>query len=469
MSSTPHSQPSTVPSTELPTNKSISLFSKALNNNIFSVPMPSILSPPMSPHPRLASIAPSSPGSVRSIIQETPLTSPIIQSETLVSRQSAKRNSTPTPAEENAHPLKKVKFTKEESSPSVVTIHYKLPENSTSVVACAADSSAAPKQIVKKVISSHQQPELKTEAYLRKLHEPAKPAELIPFGSYRLESFNPLAPLVSCCWEVLKKNPNVYLSRERKYLSAYSRHSPKSANYIVTAHSTIRRSKALQPTVTRLRRSNFTQLPFYSSESDSRSARNRKASSRALAAASSNPLMSPSRPSTPVPQSGSVTPVRQPSTPKQPARTSTPKPRSTPKSARNGNSNGGSITPSRVHDLSVSQLQDFAPLTSTLPSGKSLRAEWKGAPMDLSNDPDVHLLHPAEVYLASVLRLTAAVYLDSKKRLFAEKVHRLRQGLQFRRTDSQKACRIDVNKASRLFSAYEKVGWLDDDLFKQYL
>lgn len=469
MSSTSHSQPSTVTSTELPTNKPISLFSKALNNNIFSVPMPSILSPPMSPHCRLASVAPSSPGSVHSIIQETPLTSPVIQSETLASRQSAKRNSTPTSAEDNAHPLKKVKFTNEPSSPSLVTIHYKLPENSISSEAKTADSSAAPKPFVKKVNSTQQQQELKTVAYLRKLHEPAKPVELIPFGSYRLESFNPLAPLVSCCWDVLKKNPKAYLARERNYLSAYSRHSPKSANYIVTAHSTLRRLRALQPTATRLRRPNFNQLPFYSSESDSRSARNRKASSRALAAASSNALMSPSRPSTPVPQSGSSTPLRQPSTPKQPGRTSTPKPRSTPKSARSGFANGGSVTPSRVHDLSVSQLEDFAPSTSTLSSGKALRADWKGAPMDLSNDPDVHLLHPAEVYLASVLRLTVAVYLDSKKRLFAEKVHRLRQGLQFRRTDSQKACRIDVNKASRLFSAYEKVGWLEDDLFNQYL
>lgn len=89
--------------------------------------------------------------------------------------------------------------------------------------------------------------------------------------------------------------------------------------------------------------------------------------------------------------------------------------------------------------------------------------------MDLSNDPNVHLLHPAEVHLASVLRLPCDIYLDSKRRLFAEKVHRLKQGLPFRRTDSQKACRIDVNKASRLFSAFEKVGWLEDDLFQKYL
>ena len=66
--------------------------------------------------------------------------------------------------------------------------------------------------------------------------------------------------------------------------------------------------------------------------------------------------------------------------------------------------------------------------------------------MDLSDDPDRHLLHPAEVQLASVLRLPCAMYLDSKKRIFAERIYRARRGLPFRRTDSQKACRIDVNK-----------------------
>lgn len=123
----------------------------------------------------------------------------------------------------------------------------------------------------------------------------------------------------------------------------------------------------------------------------------------------------------------------------------------------------------RVHDLSLNQIEDYAPPLSSLPPGKSLRAEWKGAPMDLSNDPDLHLLHPAEAHLASVLRLPCEVYLDSKRRLFAEKVHRLKQGLPFRRTDSQKACRIDVNKASRLFGAFEKIGWLSDELFTEHM
>ncbi|RCK54489.1 hypothetical protein Cantr_04498 [Candida viswanathii] len=117
-------------------------------------------------------------------------------------------------------------------------------------------------------------------------------------------------------------------------------------------------------------------------------------------------------------------------------------------------------------------IPDYSPDVSTLPpkNAKCLKIEWKGQPMDLSNDPNLHkLTHPAEITLASILRLPVAVYLDSKRRFFYEKVNRIRSGKTFRRTDAQKACRIDVNKASRLFAAFEKVGWLNDELFEKYL
>ncbi|KAI3404498.2 hypothetical protein KGF56_002690 [Candida oxycetoniae] len=120
-------------------------------------------------------------------------------------------------------------------------------------------------------------------------------------------------------------------------------------------------------------------------------------------------------------------------------------------------------------------IPDYSPnAKETLPpdNHKCLKIEWKGQPMDLSNDPNLSKytnLHPAEIQLASILRLPLAVYMDSKRRLFFEKVSKVKLGKQFRRTDAQKACRIDVNKASRLFAAFEKVGWLNDDLFKKYL
>ncbi|KAG7193566.1 uncharacterized protein KQ657_000635 [Scheffersomyces spartinae] len=115
-------------------------------------------------------------------------------------------------------------------------------------------------------------------------------------------------------------------------------------------------------------------------------------------------------------------------------------------------------------------IPDYSPSTDTLPNNtKCLKVEWKGQPMDLRSDPNLSKLHPAEVVLASTLRLPCNVYLDLKRRLFFEKVERLRHGKQFRRTDAQKACRIDVNKALRLFAVFEKVGWLNDDLFVKYL
>lgn len=117
-------------------------------------------------------------------------------------------------------------------------------------------------------------------------------------------------------------------------------------------------------------------------------------------------------------------------------------------------------------------IPDFLPDPETsLPKGniRCLKVEWKGQPMDLKDDPNVDKLHPAEVVLASTLRLPGNVYLDSKRRLFYEKVNRLRADMPFRRTDAQKACRIDVNKASRLFAAFEKAGWLEDSHFKKFL
>ncbi|KAI5953745.1 hypothetical protein KGF57_003954 [Candida theae] len=119
-------------------------------------------------------------------------------------------------------------------------------------------------------------------------------------------------------------------------------------------------------------------------------------------------------------------------------------------------------------------IPDYSPDASkTLPANntKCLKIEWKGQPMDLSHDPNLSKypnLHPAEIVLASILRLPIAVYMDSKRRLFFEKVNKIKLGKTFRRTDAQKACRIDVNKASRLYAAFEKVGWLEDELFDDY-
>jgi hypothetical protein len=100
---------------------------------------------------------------------------------------------------------------------------------------------------------------------------------------------------------------------------------------------------------------------------------------------------------------------------------------------------------------------------------KGLKADWKGQMLDLGRDADRHVLDPAEVNLAATLRLSCATYLCSKRRIFEARLNALRIGKEFRKTDAQQACKIDVNKASKLWTAYEKVGWFKPEYFRQYI
>lgn len=128
------------------------------------------------------------------------------------------------------------------------------------------------------------------------------------------------------------------------------------------------------------------------------------------------------------------------------------------------------VAPSR-EDVDFASLPDYAPPTSTLPANnpKALKADWRGQMLDLSHDPNRHLLHPAELHLASTLRLSCATYLCSKRRIFMSRLDALRIGKEFRKTDSQQACKIDVNKASKLWSAYDRVGWFLPEHFWGHL
>jgi hypothetical protein len=121
-------------------------------------------------------------------------------------------------------------------------------------------------------------------------------------------------------------------------------------------------------------------------------------------------------------------------------------------------------------DTDYKSLPDYCPSIDTLRGNtKGLKADWKGQMLDLSNDPDRHVLDPSEVGLAATLRLSCATYLCSKRRIFEARLNALRIGKEFRKTDAQQACKIDVNKASKLWTAYEKVGWFKPEHFKQYL
>ncbi|UKZ84459.1 uncharacterized protein TrAFT101_000370 [Trichoderma asperellum] len=120
------------------------------------------------------------------------------------------------------------------------------------------------------------------------------------------------------------------------------------------------------------------------------------------------------------------------------------------------------VAPSR-EDKNFQVLQDFCPPLSSLSdrAASQLKPDWKGQPIDLSNDPNRKLLHPAELNLASGLRLDCATYLTSKRRMFMRRLERFQNNKEFRKTDAQQACKIDVNKASRLWVVFNNAGWLE--------
>ncbi|KAI9163718.1 SWIRM domain-containing protein [Paramyrothecium foliicola] len=128
-----------------------------------------------------------------------------------------------------------------------------------------------------------------------------------------------------------------------------------------------------------------------------------------------------------------------------------------------------SVAPNR-EDKDFNALPDYCPPLDSLPGRpNSLKVDWKGQPIDLSNDPHAHRLHPDEVTLAGNLRLDCATYLTSKRRIFERRLQCLRTGKEFRKTDAQQACKIDVNKASKLWTAFDKVGWLDAAWVRRFL
>ncbi|KAG6009576.1 hypothetical protein E4U21_001943 [Claviceps maximensis] len=127
------------------------------------------------------------------------------------------------------------------------------------------------------------------------------------------------------------------------------------------------------------------------------------------------------------------------------------------------------VAPNR-EDKDFNSIVDYCPPVDTLPDrANSLKVDWKGQPIDLSSDPFANLLHPDELLLAGNLRLDCATYLTSKRRIFERRLQCLRTKKEFRKTDAQQACKIDVNKASKLWTAFEKVGWLDARWISQFL
>ncbi|EGX88657.1 SWIRM domain protein [Cordyceps militaris CM01] len=185
-----------------------------------------------------------------------------------------------------------------------------------------------------------------------------------------------------------------------------------------------------------------------------------------------------------------ILPATKAASPAKPARKATDrvsKPKVTTRPARNSvssTSSGGAVArpakrtsatpepsrrnaPSNREDKDFNSIPDYCPSTSTLPPrANCLKVDWKGPFIDLNGDPFAHLCHREEILLAGILRLDCATYLTSKRRIFERRVQCLRANKEFRKTDAQQACKIDVNKASKLWTAFEKVGWLAPSLFQ---
>ncbi|CAO3683410.1 hypothetical protein G6F70_006966 [Rhizopus microsporus] len=90
-----------------------------------------------------------------------------------------------------------------------------------------------------------------------------------------------------------------------------------------------------------------------------------------------------------------------------------------------------------------------------------VKAVWKGTPLDISHMPYYELLHPGEVEIASILRLTPEQYLRCRRALIvgAQQFDKLQ--MTFRKSDAQKCVRIDVNKTSTLWTVFSRLGWFN--------
>lgn len=142
----------------------------------------------------------------------------------------------------------------------------------------------------------------------------------------------------------------------------------------------------------------------------------------------------------------------------------------TPNLGRLGTPDATTPVNKRDPDIDYHSLPDYCPPALTLgQNAKALKVEWTSNHLDLTNDPDRHMLHEAEITAASVLRLSCAMYLCSKRRIFEARLRAFNNKKEFRKTDAQQACKIDVNKASKLWTAFDKVGWLDKAYLERFL
>ena len=127
---------------------------------------------------------------------------------------------------------------------------------------------------------------------------------------------------------------------------------------------------------------------------------------------------------------------------------------------------------SNIGDVAYSSVPDYSPPISSLHPGNVhiFQVHWRQKTfVDLSIDPDRHMLHEAEVQLAMSLNMSCAKYLCTKRRIFQTRLKALQEGREFKKSDSIKACKINSNKASKICGVFEKIGWFDQKYFLGYL
>lgn len=117
-------------------------------------------------------------------------------------------------------------------------------------------------------------------------------------------------------------------------------------------------------------------------------------------------------------------------------------------------------TVSLIHDLPLEDIPNFEPKIE-LNDEEFLKIIKKlGLTYKLEDG------ETKETTIKNVLKLTDQQFIETNKRFFAEKARRTYNEQTFKKTDAQRACKIDVNKTSRLYEIYQACDALDDDLFR---
>lgn len=118
-------------------------------------------------------------------------------------------------------------------------------------------------------------------------------------------------------------------------------------------------------------------------------------------------------------------------------------------------------------DRDFNSVPDYCPALESLndmPDGKEMTIPAMGnaRPFEQNEMHLIPLLHPMERKLATNLRLDPATYLTSKRRIFLARLRYFHYNKPYRKTHAQHVCNIDVNKASKLWTAFDSVGWFDE-------